>query len=142
MVSRYTGDWLQARIDVTDTLARAMQVEGAAYAVDRSRHIVAWNDDAMNMTGYQPRAVVGATCWLSGLDHRDVAGTRLCFGACPLVRAMQTGEPQTDVVSLRTAGGGRKWVRTVVHPVRDQGGRVIGAVEKFSRTRRPDGPQA
>ncbi len=137
-LAKFTDGWLQSRIDATDRLAAAMPQAGASYAVDRSRHIVAWNSDAVDITGYQPGAVVGATCWLSGLDHKDAAGTRLCFGACPLVRAMQTGEPQSDLVSLRTAGGARKWVRTEARPVTDDAGRVIGAVETFVRAHKPE----
>jgi len=140
-ISRFTEGWLQSRLDASDTLTAAMPKEGAAYAVDRSRHIIAWNDEAVGVTGYQPAAVIGATCWLSGLDHKDAAGTRLCFGACPLVRAMQTGKPQSELVSLRTAGGARKWVETHVQPVTDDGGRVIGAVETFVRAHKPEAPQ-
>ncbi len=139
-IARFTGSWLQSRLDASDALTAAMPKEGAAYAVDRSRHIVAWNDEAVGVTGYQPEAVIGATCWLSGLDHKDAAGTRLCFGACPLVRAMQTGQPQTELVSLRTAGGARKWVETHVQPVTDDSGRVIGAVETFVRAHKPEAP--
>ena len=131
------GPWAQADADAGHALAAALPAAGAAYAVDRSRHIVAWNDAAANLTGYQSGGVVGVTCWLSGLDHRDAAGTRLCFGGCPLVRAMQTGKPHTAVVSFRTAGGGRKWIETKVRPVTDAQGKVIGAVEEFRRWRKP-----
>lgn len=141
-IARFTDSWLQSRIDVSDALTAAMPKTGAAYAVDRSRHIVAWNEGAVEVSGYQPGAVVGATCWLSGLDHKDAAGTRLCFNACPLVRAMQTGKPQSDIVSLRTAGGARRWIETHVTPVTDESGKVIGAVESFSRAHRPEMPKA
>ena len=129
--------WAQAGADAGEALAAALPATGAAYAVDRSRHIVAWNDAAANLTGYRSGGVVGATCWLSGLDHRDAAGTHLCFGGCPLVRAMQTGKPHTAVISFRTAGGGRKWIETKVRPVTDAKGTVIGAVEEFRRWHKP-----
>ncbi len=140
-VAKFTEGWLHSRLDASDQLAAVMPKTGAAYAVDRSRHIVAWNEAAVDVTGYQPGAVVGVTCWLSGLDHKDAAGTRLCFGQCPLVRAMLTGQPQSELVSLRTAGGARKWVRTEVTPVTDENGRVIGAVESFVRAHKPETDQ-
>ncbi len=142
MIAKFTEGWLQSRLDASDQLAAALPKTGAAYAVDRSRHIVAWNEGAVSVSGYQPGAVIGVTCWLSGLDHKDAAGTRLCFGQCPLVRAMQTGKPQSELVSLRTAGGARKWVRTEVTPVTDESGRVIGAVESFVRAHKPETDKA
>lgn len=137
-IAESTQSCLHARQGASDILASNMPTDGAAYAVDRARRIVAWNEDAVALTGYRPEAVVGTACWLSGLDHSDISGSRLCFRACPLVRAMQTGKPQSGVVSLRTAGGARKWVLTRARPVTDDGGEVVGAVETLVRTQRPE----
>ncbi len=132
-----TGGWQHSRQGSPDILASELPSTGAAYVVDRTRRIVAWNEDAVTMTGYRSEAVVGTKCWLSGLDHSDMSGSRLCFRACPLVKAMQTGQPQTGVVSLRTAGGARKWVVTHARPITNESGEIVGAVETLVRTPKP-----
>lgn len=133
------GDLLEASsaAEVRDILAAAMPASGAAYAVDTSRRIVHWNRQAALLSGRLPDDVAGKTCWLSGLDHRDAFGSRLCFYACPLVNAMQTGEPRTAIVSMNTASGERRWIVTRVEAVRDRNGRVVGAVERFAPSRSP-----
>ncbi len=139
-VAESTGGWQHSRQESLDILASELPAVGAAYAVDRTRRIVAWNEEAVAMTGYRSEAVLGTNCWLSGLDHSDLSGSRLCFRACPLVKAMQTGQPQTGVVSLRTAGGARKWVVTHARPVTNESGEIVGAVETLVRTQKPQLP--
>ncbi len=116
-------------------LAEAMPEEGAAYAVDRHRRIMHWNGEATALSGRD--GVIGKTCWLSGLDHRDASGVRLCFFACPLVETMQSGETRAAIVSMRMKSGERRWIATLVEPVRDRQGTIVGAVEKFATSRSP-----
>jgi len=106
--------------------------EAARFAVDRGRQIVAWNETAAAITGRPREAMLGVSCWLSGLDHRDAAGNRLCFEECPLMRAMQTGLGQDRVVSLRRLDGQRAWMAAHVEPVLGADGRVEGAVQTFA----------
>lgn len=119
--------------EVRRLLGAAMPNAGAAYAVDRHRRITHWSGEATALSGRE--GVVGKTCWLSGLDHRDASGVRLCFFACPLVETMRSGEPHAAIMSMRTASGERRWIATRVEPVRDRLGTVVGAIEKFAPSR-------
>ncbi len=101
------------------------------FAVDPSRRIVSWSAEATELTGRSAQSVVGMACWLSGVDHRDAEGHRLCFRACPLVTAMQTGSPQEATVYLRTASGKRERMTVRAHPILGRRGEVVGAVESF-----------
>ena len=101
------------------------------YVVDRARRILYWSPEAEALTGHSAISLTGTTCWLSGLDHRDADGTRLCFRACPLVTAMRTGETQRGVVSLRREAGEREWVEISAQPIVSKQGEVVGAVETF-----------
>jgi diguanylate cyclase (GGDEF)-like protein/PAS domain S-box-containing protein len=104
----------------------------AHYAADHGRRIVAWDETAEAITGRKASEMIGLPCWLSGMDHRDLAGNRLCFEACPLVRAMQQKISQDSLVSLRDADGERRWVTMHTEPVISPEGKVLGAVESFS----------
>lgn len=122
---------------VAGRLAAALPPARAAYAVDRARRVTAWNEEAAGLLGHSAEAMVGKACWLTGLDHRDAAGRRLCFRACPLVTAMETGQRQSGIVSARTESGHRRWVAVEVEPVCDEAGEVIGAVEHFAAAAAP-----
>ncbi len=131
---------------VTDALSAAVRQiaasgtgEGVAhYSADRGRRIVAWDEAAEAITGRKAAEVIGLPCWLSGMDHRDLAGNRLCFEACPLVRSIQQNTPQDNLLSLRDADGERRWVTMHTEPVLSPEGKVIGAVESFSLAQRPE----
>ena len=118
-------------------LCAAMPRQGAAYAVDRGRRIVCWNEGAAQLAEMKAPDVVGKTCWLSGLDHRDAFGVRLCFFACPLEATLRTGKPHLGVVSMRVRGAERRWVAMRAAPVRDGEGNIVGAVETFAPSRAP-----
>ncbi len=102
------------------------------YAADPNRRIVFWDAAAEAITGRTAAEMIGLPCWLSGMDHRDLAGNRLCFGACPLVRAMQQNVPQDSLLSLRDRNGERRWVTMHTEPVLSQDGNVTGAMESFA----------
>ena len=113
--------------------AAAEEISGAGhYAADASRRIVFWDAAAEAITGRTAAEMVGLPCWLSGLDHRDLAGNRLCFAACPLVLAMQQNVPQDSLLSLRDRNGERRWVTMHTEPVLSQDGKVTGAMESFT----------
>ena len=113
--------------------------EGVAhYAADQGRRIVAWDAAAEAITGRKATEVIGLPCWLSGMDHRDLAGNRLCFEACPLVRSMQLNTPLDSLLSLRDADGERRWIAMHTEPVLSPEGKVLGAVESFSLAQRPE----
>lgn len=56
----------------------------------------------------------------------------MCFGACPLVPAMRSGEPAEEELYLRHRDGHRVPVLVRAVPIRDPDGAVVGAVEKYA----------
>ncbi len=123
--------------EVKALLGNAMPQTEAAYAVDRHRRILHWNAQAALLSGSAEDEVIGKTCWLSGLEHQDASGIRLCFFACPLVATLRSGRPHAGIVSMRVKDGHRHWVTTSVSPVLDDRGKVVGAIEKFAPSRAP-----
>ncbi len=101
------------------------------YYVDSERRIVFWNKGAERISGYTAAEVVGRYCYENLLDHLDRTGCCLCKGSCPLIHAMQTGEPCSDRVFLRHKDGRRIAVDVHVMPVRTEQGAILGAVQVF-----------
>jgi diguanylate cyclase (GGDEF)-like protein/PAS domain S-box-containing protein len=102
------------------------------YFVDPDREITYWNHGAERITGYASEAVVGHRCFDNILDHVDAEGNSLCQSLCPLAATMRDGQPREMSFWLRHAEGYRKPVRVRTSPVRDQEGKIVGAVEIFS----------
>ena len=101
------------------------------YITDRHRRIIFWNKDAENITGYSAAEVLGRPCSANILNHIDLNGNPLCMGSCPLQRSMDEGKPvQAKVFPLHKKGH-RFPTRTHVTPLKDNEGRVIGAIEYF-----------
>lgn len=102
------------------------------YFVDSERRILYWNEKAAEISGYDATSMLGVCCQKSRLDHMDEELQSLCSGRCPLVQALETGKPVEARVFLRHKGGHRVPVDVKVAPMRDEEGRVVGAVELFS----------
>ena len=107
------------------------QMFDAVYVVDRRRRIVYWNRAAGQLTGYRPDEVVGSHCFDRVLNHVDESGCSLCTAGCPLSHAMVVGQPHQSRIFLHHRDGHRVPVSVRVVPLRDDDGRVIGAVEVF-----------
>ncbi|MHB1506424.1 MAG: sensor domain-containing phosphodiesterase [Sulfobacillus sp.] len=103
----------------------------AIYFVDRRRTLLQWNRAAEEISGFSRREVVGRRCMDHILDHVDLQGTPLCSGLCPLVHAMADGGVRQELILLRHKDGHRVRVITTVIPVRNEDGRIIGALEVF-----------
>lgn len=101
------------------------------YIVDRERRIIFWNRAAEEMTGYQKKEVMGRCCHDSMLNHIDEQGTMLCFTACPLARAIQTGESIRAKVYPTHKEGHRFPVYTHIGAIRDETGETIAGIEVF-----------
>jgi diguanylate cyclase (GGDEF)-like protein/PAS domain S-box-containing protein len=102
------------------------------YFVDPERRITYWNSAAERISGYAAGEVVGTFCFNETLMHVDCAGTRLCHNGCPLAATLADGEPREAEVFLHHKNGHRVPVQVRVAPVRDDSGRVTGAVEVFN----------
>ncbi|MBE0598019.1 MAG: GGDEF domain-containing protein [Desulfuromonadales bacterium] len=108
------------------------QLGEAVYFVDRERRILYWNRGAEQLTGFAAAEVAGRCCQDNLLEHVDAQMRPLCQDACPLAQAMETGESREERIFLRQKDGRRLPVEVKVAPIRDQRGKIVGAVEVFA----------
>jgi PAS domain S-box-containing protein len=101
------------------------------YIVDTARRIVFWNKGAEAITGYSAAEVIGHSCKDNILNHINEEGVLLCRTACPLVRAIQTDSRIEEKVFPLHKDGRRVPVSTHVAPIKNEAGRIIGAIEVF-----------
>ena len=102
------------------------------YLVDPDRRITYWNWGAERITGYRADEAVGRRCQDDFLVHVDDRGNSLCLDGCPLSWTMANGQPQETEVYLQHKDGYRVPISVRATPIRDETGRVVGAVEVFS----------
>lgn len=102
------------------------------YFVDRDRRITFWNKGAEKITGFKDAEAVGSYCSDNLLAHVDSQGTLLCKGLCPLAKTIEDGIMREAEVYLRHKAGYRVPVFIRTSPIRDVGGKIIGAVEVFN----------
>ncbi|MFZ2088728.1 MAG: sensor domain-containing diguanylate cyclase [Desulfobaccales bacterium] len=102
------------------------------YYVDHNRRITFWNKAAEKITGFSRQEVLGKRCSDNLLRHVDDQGTCLCLDACPLAHSIEDGRPRAAAVYLHHKDGHRQPVSVRVSPLRDESGRIMGAVEVFS----------
>jgi diguanylate cyclase (GGDEF)-like protein/PAS domain S-box-containing protein len=110
------------------------QVYEGVYFVDTQRRILYWNHAAHRISGFSAEEVVGHFCQDNILNHVDEAGSQLCFGKCPLVSCIDSAIPHECELYLHHKQGHRVPVRVRVTPIRDQQGKIIGAIEMFVET--------
>jgi diguanylate cyclase (GGDEF)-like protein/PAS domain S-box-containing protein len=102
------------------------------YYVDRRRSITYWNKAAEQITGYSREEVLGKKCSDNLLRHVNDRGDCLCLGTCPLAQTIVDGAPRRASVFLHHKDGHRLPVYVHVSPMRDEAGKIIGAVEVFN----------
>jgi diguanylate cyclase (GGDEF)-like protein/PAS domain S-box-containing protein len=102
------------------------------YYVDRRRRITFWNKAAETITGYSRQEVLGRKCSQNLLRHVDDQGVALCLKACPLVQTIKDGKSRTASIYLHHKDGHRLPVSVRAAPLRDDAGRILGAIEVFS----------
>lgn len=102
------------------------------YFVTEDRTIVYWNEAAERMTGFNKSEVLNRHCYDNFLMHVDDKGSSLCLRQCPLEKAMLEDANLESEVFLHHKEGHRLPVLVRVSPVRDNNGRIVGAVEIFS----------
>jgi diguanylate cyclase (GGDEF)-like protein/PAS domain S-box-containing protein len=106
------------------------------YFVDRDRRISYWNKAAEELTGRSAAEVLGFCCADNILVHTDDAGTSLCLSGCPLAAAMMDGQSHQAEVYMLHKDGHRVPVAVNVIPIRDEAGKITGAVETFTSNSR------
>lgn len=103
------------------------------YFCDWERKISYWNKAAEKLTGYKAEEVINSHCWDNILMHTNMTGERMCDSdKCPAVKAMKEGKLVEAEVYLKHKGGYRIPVVTRISPIRDESGKVIGAIEIFN----------
>jgi diguanylate cyclase (GGDEF)-like protein/PAS domain S-box-containing protein len=102
------------------------------YFTNMERKIAFWNKGAEILSGFSREEVIGKRCMDNLLMHVDSAGRELCRNGCPLSQTLQDGQPREAEVFLHHKAGHRVPIRVRVVPMRDDVGRIVGAVEVFS----------
>lgn len=102
------------------------------YFVDRDRMITYWNKGAERITGYTAAQTIGRSCRDNLLNHVTANGAQLCQDHCPLAAVMEDGQEREAEVFLHHADGHRLPVAIRASALRDETGRIIGAIETFS----------
>ena len=107
----------------------------AAYVVDENQRIVAWNQVAADLLGFEPQDVVGAPCYQVLGGHAD-GGCVVCKRGCQPHAAGRRGElvPNFDM-QVRTADGPPHWlnVSVIALPVAGSAGDAVWAVVHLCR---------
>ncbi len=101
------------------------------YFVDRTRRINYWNREAESLTGYLCGEALGRSCCDNFLVHVDKSGVELCNVRCPLIQAMESGEPYEEDIFLLHKDGHRLPVTVRTTPIRDGKEAIVGAMELF-----------
>jgi PAS domain S-box-containing protein len=95
------------------------------FTVDLERHITSFNMAAEEITGYQRDQVIGQACHL-------VFRNNLCQGDCRFHRAFLEGKTFLNYdLEIEDHEGNSLMVNKTVTPLRDNQGKVVGAVESF-----------
>lgn len=102
------------------------------YFVDCERKIQFWNKGAEAHTGYAESDVLGHRCSDDLLCHISIDGKNLCANECPLAACMEDGGQRVAEAFLHNRDGRRLPVKVRVQPMRNQDGKIVGAVEIFS----------
>ena len=113
-------------------------LQDGIYYLDRNRVITYWNRGAEQITGYAADQVTGKSCRNNLLNHVNDQGLVLCNDHCPMAATMQDGEPREVYVYLHHAEGHRVPVQVRSTAIRDEDGKIIGAVETFNKGFSPE----
>ncbi len=101
------------------------------YIVNKERKILYWNRGAEAITGYSQDEAVGRYCNSGVFDHTDGAGCKLCEGKCPLLKVIETQQPQRKRVFFRHKDRRRTPVAMHCLPFNNEQGEIVGVVGMF-----------
>lgn len=102
------------------------------YFVDLDRRITYWNKAAERLSGYSAQEVLGKSCADNILRHVDELGNQLCIQGCPLASTIEDGKMRDADVFMHHKYGHRVPVAVRATPMRDDTGKITGAVEIFA----------
>jgi diguanylate cyclase (GGDEF)-like protein/PAS domain S-box-containing protein len=101
------------------------------YFVDEERRITYWNRGAEAISGFSREEVIGRHCFDDILRHVDASGKLLCQEGCPLAATIEDGKERDLEAFLHHKEGHRVPITVRATPIRDPGGKIVGAVETF-----------
>ena len=105
---------------------------GGIFTIDTDWRITAFNRAAETITGFNEQEVLGSRCW-------EIFRSELCRKDCPMHLAFDGTPPRMDRdVSICNSRGKRQTHRVNVGILRDNQGKVCGAVQTFRRTSEGD----
>jgi len=108
------------------------QMYDGVYLVDTDRTIRFWNLGVERISGHAAADVIGTRCSDNLLMHTNAQGDLLCRTGCPLAATMEDGAAREIEVFLRHKDGHRVPVHVRAAPLRDERGRLVGAIEVFN----------
>ncbi|MEJ2366904.1 MAG: sigma 54-interacting transcriptional regulator [Acidobacteriota bacterium] len=105
-------------------------IDDGVLVISAERRVVYINDTAKSILKYDEGEVINSRC-------RHIARTTECETNCPLTRAIDADEDQTNVdMWYRTKDGQEVYCRTNICLIRGDKGEVVGGVEIFKNINR------
>lgn len=101
------------------------------YIVDKERKILYWNRGAQALTGYSQDEILGRYCYSGVFAHTDGTGCMLCEVNCPILKVIETGQPQYNRMFFRHKDRRRMAVAMHCVPLKNEGEETVGAVAMF-----------
>ncbi|MFW6060624.1 MAG: PAS domain S-box protein, partial [Phycisphaeraceae bacterium] len=99
------------------------------YATDAEGRIVRYNRRIVELWGRAPETGEQAEKYCGSLALYRPDGTFLPHAACPMARTLQTGEPvHGEEIIIERPDGSRAVALASPSPIRDESGRMIGAI--------------
>ncbi|QGY39275.1 diguanylate cyclase [Pseudodesulfovibrio cashew] len=102
------------------------------YFVNLEKQVTFWNKAAERLSGYTAKEIVGKSCADNILRHVDDEGVQLCLHGCPLAATMEDGDLREAHVYMHHKFGHRVPIFVRTSPMRDESGKIVGAVEVFT----------
>jgi len=100
-------------------------VSEGVFTIDPEKRITYLNPAAEKITGFSAAEAVGQNCF-------DIFRADICARNCPLETALVSGQPHMNLRAfIINKSGARIAVSMNAAPLKDEEGRIIGAVETF-----------
>ena len=102
------------------------------YYLDQNKKVTFWNKGAERLTGYRSIDVLGRNSSDRILVHINEDGISVCEDDCPAEQTIRDGQIREAELFFRHKKGHHVPVMIRVSPIRDDSGKIIGAVQVFS----------
>jgi diguanylate cyclase (GGDEF)-like protein/PAS domain S-box-containing protein len=118
-------------VELNESFYRSLvdNLHDGVFFVDVTGSITYWNNGAERLTGYRRHEVLGKQCFENVMRHVDHMGCSFCATGCPLNAPSDCGKAREVDTHLLHKLGHRVPVSARVIPIKDESGRIIGAIE-------------